>query len=1558
MNCLRLIRSNVCVFVRGVRGVNLFSKRLSFFLFLLVFIPTVSFTQITGGGIISTSNGCQVWNLPHAFTGTVFVGDGGGFEVYEWQRSQDPTFLIGPVTTLCPTRNCTDASSLSGTWYYRRKVFRTDIPGDIFYSNVLKVVMMPTVSITGSLTLCQNAASPSLTVTATGGTAPYSVTYSINGAAPVTATTTTGAGTMTGTLSITVPTSTAGVFTYSLTSVVDANSLSEGCTNTNVSSSATITVTALPTATINANTLTACLSGISPVVTITGSGGTAPYTFIYTINGGPNQTITSTAASADLTVPVSSSGNFIYQLVSVQESSTTACINAQTSSLTVVVNPKPVFASIDPLEPTICYGTSFFNVTLTYSNIPTEYKLDWSSLATSHGFTNVGYTTNNFISGSPLTIAVPTATAQITTYSGTLTVRNALTGCESDPGTAQFKINPVPILGTITGVSPVCVGSTLSLSNSLGGGTWTINNANATIGALTGMVTGSAAGSSVVTYSVTNVQGCSSLTTTSVIINALPVLGMITGVSPVCLGSTLNLSNSLTGGIWTINNANATIGSLTGLLTGSAAGTSVVTYSVTNSDGCSNLTTTTVTINALPTVAAITGLNAVCVGSNITLANATGGGVWSLNNANATVNGSGVLTGSTAGTTTVSYAVTDVNNCTTIVTSTKTINALPTVAAITGLNAVCVGSNITLANATNGGVWSMNNANATINGSGVLTGSTAGTTTVSYAVTDVNNCTTIVTSTKTINALPTVAAITGLNAVCVGSNITLANATNGGVWSVNNANATINGSGVLTGSTAGTTTVSYAVTDVNNCTTIVTSTKTINSLPTVAAITGLNAVCVGSNITLANATNGGVWSVNNANATINGSGVLTGSTVGTTTVSYAVTNGNNCTNTVTSIKTINALPVATITPNGSLTFCAGNSVNLTANNAVSYLWSNGATTNTLSNITNSGTFSVTVTDANGCSNTAAPVVVTVHALPTLNITNPIPICSPGTVNLTAAAITTGSSAGLQYSYWTNATASTALTAPSSVGTSGTYYIRAIETVNNCSVIRPVTVAILPQAAMLVNTPAAVCAPNTIDITTAAVTNGSTAGLTYTYFTDALGTVTLNNANAIAQSGTYYIKGTPTTGCSTVVPVQVVINPPPVLVVNNPTAVCAPSLIDLTRNEIIAGSENNLRFNYYIDAALNAEIGNPAQINNSGTYYIRATSNVTGCRSSLPVSVTVNPIPSGQLQTPPVNFICENGTLTLTASGATNYQWLRNGQTIPGATTATYTAATAGTYTVRFTSAQGCTRQASENIVLELLSQPIVDFAVTNTCVGVSASFQNRSQTNNAGGINWLWEFGDGSSSNQFSTQYAYITPGVYQVRLTASNPNCAVNASKTMEYIVRTAARSVRYPDVETLRGVAVTVNARSNIGNQYLWSPVVGVNQPRIASPIITVNETTLYTVSITSDIGCITTDTVLIKIIPGTDIFMPQGFTPNNDGQNDRLFPILVGMRQLSYFKVFNRWGNMIFSTNSATSAEGWNGVYLGVAQPIGAYTWIAEAVDLQGQVVRRTGTVMLLR
>ncbi|WP_162847374.1 PKD domain-containing protein [Sediminibacterium goheungense] len=1465
------------------------------------------------------------------------TGEDGFFSItYTWERSQDNSFTTFSVVG-GNTFQLSDPTDLTGTWYYRRRV---DNNGNTAYSNIVTIVMMPSVSITGTLTVCENSSNPTLTITALGGIAPYTITYNLNGVPQTAIATTTGAGTMTGTVTIAAPTNAAGTFTYSLTSVVDANSLSETCTNTSISSSATITV-----------------------------------------------------------------------------------------------NPKPVltFPFIQPSSPAICYGASFFNVTLTYTNSPTEYQIVWDPPAIADGFSNVSFTTNNFPAGGGITVVVPTSATSGATYTGTLTVRTSA-GCESDPGAAPFKINSLPILGTITGLSTVCVGSTINLSNSLTGGSWTVNNANSTIGISSGVLTGSAAGTSIVTYSVTNGSGCSSLTTTTVTVNALPTVNAITGVSPVCVGSTLNLTSTTASGVWSVNNANAGI-NVSGTLTGQSAGTVNVSYTVTDGNSCTNLTTTTVTVNALPTVNAITGVSPVCVGSTLNLTSTTASGVWSVNNANAGINVSGTLTGQSAGTVNVSYTVTDGNSCTNLTTTTVTVNALPTVNAITGVSpvcvgstlnltsttasgvwsvnnanaginvsgtltgqsagtvnvsytvtdgngctnftsttvlvnalpiintitgatTVCVGSTINLSNATGGGIWSVNNANATINGTGVLTGQSAGAATVSYSVTDANNCTTTVTSVKTINALPVVAAISGSNAVCIGSTINLSNATGGGIWSVNNANATINGTGVLTGQSAGAATVSYSVTDANNCTTTVTSVKTINALPVVAAISGSNAVCIGSTINLSNATGGGIWSVNNANATINGTGVLTGQSAGAATVSYSVTDANNCTATVTAMKTIQSLPVANINPSGPLTFCTGNSVNLSATGGGNYLWSNGSTNANISNIISSGTYTVTVTDVNNCAATSAPVTITVNALPTVSITNPAAVCAPGTVDLTAAAITNGSTAGLTYSYWSNPAGTQTLSTPFAIGIAGTYYIRGTNTVTNCAAIQPVLVTINPQASILINTPAAVCAPGTVDITAAAITNGSAAGLSYTYFRDAAATTTLANANAVNTSGVYYIKGTPVSGCSAIVPVSVTINPLPTLVINNPAAVCSPQTINLADANITAGSSAGLSFAYFSNAALTAPIANAQALNGSGMFYIRATDAITGCFRSGAVTVQVNAAPQGVLQTPATNIICENGSLTLNATGGNSYQWLLNQQPITGANSATYNATAAGTYAVRFISAQGCSTTSSNSINLELLNKPTVQFTLTNACAGVSTSFNNTSVTGASGGINWLWDFGDGSSSNQFAPTHIYTSSGTYTVRLTATSPVCTgFNETSVVTYRVQSALPAVRYKDVDVLKDIPVTVTARA-IGTSYLWLPATGVNNNRIATPSIRVNTTTEYTVAITNDIGCTTVDTILLKVIPGVDIYVPQGFTPNNDGQNDRLYPILVGMRQLNYFRVFNRWGTMIFTTKESSAQSGWNGLYLGVKQPMGTYTWMAEAVDLQGNVVRKTGTVLLLQ
>jgi hypothetical protein len=173
---------------------------------------------------------------------------------------------------------------------------------------------------------------------------------------------------------------------------------------------------------------------------------------------------------------------------------------------------------------------------------------------------------------------------------------------------------------------------------------------------------------------------------------------------------------------------------------------------------------------------------------------------------------------------------------------------------------------------------------------------------------------------------------------------------------------------------------------------------TINALPPVPTITagGATTFCQGGNVTLTSSSaTSNLWS--------------TGATTQSITVSssgnYTVTvkNASGCTNTsAATAVTVNPLPTATITAGGPTTFCQGGSVTLTASAASSYLWSTGATTQSITVIT-AGNYSVTVTNANGCSKTSAATTVTVNPLPTATITagGPTTFCQGGSVTLTA-----------------------------------------------------------------------------------------------------------------------------------------------------------------------------------------------------------------------------------------------------------------------------------------------------------------------------------------------------------------------------------------------------------------------------------------------------------------------------------------------------------------------------------------------------------------------------
>jgi gliding motility-associated-like protein len=174
--------------------------------------------------------------------------------------------------------------------------------------------------------------------------------------------------------------------------------------------------------------------------------------------------------------------------------------------------------------------------------------------------------------------------------------------------------------------------------------------------------------------------------------------------------------------------------------------------------------------------------------------------------------------------------------------------------------------------------------------------------------------------------------------------------------------------------------------------------------------------------------------------------------------------------------------------------------------------------------------------------------------PSLVITDPASVCSPNTVDITDPAIISGSSVGLTYTYWTDASATIAVSNPAACN-AGSYYIKGIDPATGCYDIKPVNVTVKTSPNLIITDPAPVCSPSTVDITLPSVTSGSTAAIVLSYWLDNIATVSLTTPSS-ATTGTYYIKGEDlVTGCYEIKPVNVVVNPLPVVTFTKADVLC-------------------------------------------------------------------------------------------------------------------------------------------------------------------------------------------------------------------------------------------------------------------------------------------------------------------------------------------------------------------------------------------------------------------
>ncbi len=239
-------------------------------------------------------------------------------------------------------------------------------------------------------------------------------------------------------------------------------------------------------------------------------------------------------------------------------------------------------------------------------------------------------------------------------------------------------------------------------------------------------------------------------------------------------------------------------------------------------------------------------------------------------------------------------------------------------------------------------------------------------------------------------------------------------------------------------------------------------------------------------------------------------------------------------------------------------------------------------------------------------------------------------------------------------------------------------------------------------------------------------------------------------------------------------------------------------------------------------------------------------------------------------------------------------------------------------------------------------------------------FGQNVQLTGSGGVSYFWYPASFLNDARIATPTAINLSGSMTYSLNVIDANGCVSLKRDTA-VVKVTRPAIVYAGRDTTLAIgqplplfAADVN---NIGfAQYQWSPSYGLNDPFIANPTAILDRDMVYNVTARNSIGCLASDDIRIKVYKGPDIYVPNAFTPDGNGVNDILRAIPVGIKDFRYFRIFNRWGTLIFTTNTALT--GWDGTIKGNRQPTETYVWMAEGLDYKGNIVQRRGTVTVIK
>lgn len=991
--------------------------------------------------------------------------------------------------------------------------------------------------------------------------------------------------------------------------------------NATDSRSCTITTTisiAAPTALSSVTTATnvSCFGAFTGVANVSVSGGTSGYTYTWSPAGGSATTATGLAA-----------GNYSVAIADANgcTTNTTVNISQPASGLTTTISATNV----------LCFGNVTGSATVTASGGAGSYTYLWSTAATT-----------SVIAGEASgvkTVTVTDANGCTSVSSTTITQPSALT--------TSTAVANVLCFGNATG------SATVTASGGTGSYTYLWSTA-----ATTSVITGQPAG--IKTITVTDANSCT--TTNTVTITQPSALGTSTAVANVlCFGNaTGSATVTASGGTGAYTYLWSTAVT-TSVITGQTAGVKTVT--VTDANGCTSTNTVTIAQPASGLTTTISATNVLCFGNATGSATVTAsGGTGSYTYLWSTAATTSVITGQTAGVKTVT--VTDVNNCVSQSSVTISQPASALSATQTQTNITCAVNGRAAVSATGGTIpytytWSPSGGNA-------ATSSTLTAGNYTCVTEDANHCTVSNVFAITANTVAPLVAVSGSTAICQGATVTLiASGANTYSWSTgaNTASISVNPSSTTVYTVTGTTTV-------NSCSTAVTHTLVVNPNPTVTATPGSTLLCTSQSTTLtANGASSYTWS--------------TGSNVGSIVVSPTVTTGytltgtgaGGCTGTTSLTITVVNTPTVTAVSSSSAV-CAGASATLSASGASTYSWSTGATTQTIVvNPTSSVTYTVNGMVGGGC-NSNATVGLLVNPNPTVSIAaSQSSVCPGQSSTLTASGAST-------YSWNTGSTAASITSTPV---VPLTYTVTGFNAAG-CSHTATQAIGLFPSPSInMVNvgsSSASVCAGSSSTLAASGVN-------TYTWSTGS------NNPSIVITPTvptSYSVVGTDLNGCVASASVQIGVNvTPTVTAVATGAGICVGGSVQLSASGASA----------YLWSTGESAATITVSPQASAIYSVTGTNSV-GCTATTTLSVVVFASPSVSAGADVEVASGSSYQFNPSVSGAVSYTWspatyLNNSNDLNAITSPEENI----TYVLTVSSANGCT--ASDTIAVQLLNDLII-----------------------------------------------------------------------------------------------------------------------------------------------------------------------------------------------------------------------------------------------------------